>query len=156
MSLRLIWTSDAANTLRSVAPNEPVVGLILGVGGFEMPEGLEESLIKALKQANKAREGARASVLREFGGSMPEETIEVHPVQVHTRSDKRPVCPKVVTMRAYEAYCSVFSPQPALVEGWCRGGFSATELIAFLYAHTFPEKEWSARFDEAIRGMEGF
>jgi hypothetical protein len=30
------------------------------------------------------------------------------------------------------------------------------ELVAFLYARSFPEKEWRMRVDEALRGMENF
>jgi hypothetical protein len=41
-----------------------------------------------------------------------------------------------------------------LVTGNCRGGFSAGELIAFLYARSFPKSEWRARVDEAFHGME--
>lgn len=41
-----------------------------------------------------------------------------------------------------------------MVTGECRGGFGAGELIAFLYAHTFPKNEWSKRVDEALRGLK--
>lgn len=76
------------------------------------------------------------------------EIIPVHPVQVSSdlsRRDKRPVVPRVVSMRAYEVYCHVHSPQEALVTGGCRGGFGDGELVAFLYARSFPKAEWSAR-----------
>ncbi|MNU04783.1 hypothetical protein D3C72_2493450 [compost metagenome] len=56
-------------------------------------------------------------------------------------------------MRAYEVYTHVYGAQEAMVTGGCRGGFGTGELIAFLYAHTFPKNEWSARVDEAFRGM---
>ena len=82
---------------------------------------------------------------------MPDE-VKVHPVQ--TVGNKGGRAPQVVTMRAYEVYCQVFSPQEALVTGGCRGGFGTGELIAFLYAHSFPKEQWRARFDEACRGME--
>lgn len=62
--------------------------------------------------------------------------------------------PKVVALRAYEVYSRVFSPQEALITGNCRGGFHSNELIAFLYARTFPEKEWKARVDEALEGLK--
>jgi len=55
---------------------------------------------------------------------------------------------------AYEVYCGIHGTQEAMVTGNCRGGFSAGELIAFLYARNFPRKEWSQRVDEAFRGME--
>lgn len=83
---------------------------------------------------------------------MSESKIETHPVQ--TVDHKGGICPKVVTMRAYEVYRVVYGPQEAMVTGWCRGGFSTGELIAFLYAHSFPEKEWMQRVDEAFAGME--
>ena len=79
--------------------------------------------------------------------------IPVHPVQ--TRRYKAQACtPQLVTLRSYEVYSHVYSPQPAMVTGECRGGFSAGELIAFLYAHSFPKAEWRARVDEAFRGMK--
>jgi hypothetical protein len=57
-------------------------------------------------------------------------------------------------MAAYEVYCVVFAPQSAMVTGHCRGGFGASELIAFLYARSFPKAEWRKRVDEAFRGMQ--
>lgn len=82
------------------------------------------------------------------------EQIQVHPVQVRTGyPERQAVAPQVVTMRAYEVYCHVYSPQEAIITGNCRGGFSAGELIAFLYAHSFPKEEWRMRFDEAFQGM---
>ena len=79
--------------------------------------------------------------------------VLVHPVQVGKRGDKGEV-PQVVTMKAYEVYCHVFSPQKSLVEGTCRGGFGTSELIAFLYAATFPKEQWRSRVDEAFAGMK--
>jgi hypothetical protein len=78
------------------------------------------------------------------------QKVETHPIQTHNPPER---LPKVVTMRAYQVYCAMFGSQEALVTGGCRGGFSISEVIAFLYARTFPEKEWSARFDEALHGM---
>lgn len=85
---------------------------------------------------------------------MPVEglSIETHPVQNMKRGSSR--APKSVTMAAYEVYCHVHSPQEAMVTGHCRGGFSAGELIAFLYARPFPKGEWSSRVDQAFKGME--
>lgn len=87
-----------------------------------------------------------------------EETVETHPVQVHSRRGKsdppRSQAPVSVTMRAYEVYCHVYSPQEAMVTGGCRGGFSSGELVAFLYARSFPKEEWRARVNEAFRGLD--
>lgn len=78
--------------------------------------------------------------------------IPTHPVQAAKHS--RGYAPQVVTLRAYEVYCHVYGPQEAMVTGGCRGGFSTGELMAFLYAHSFPKNEWRARVDEAIIGMK--
>lgn len=80
-------------------------------------------------------------------------TSETHPVQTHYR-DRGGRCPTVVTLRAYEVYCHLYRPQEALVTGDCRGGFGVGELVAFLYARSFPKAEWQQRFDEAVRGLE--
>ncbi len=83
------------------------------------------------------------------------DDVPVHPVQT-TRGypSERSTAPQVVTMLAYEVYCHVFGSQEALVTGGCRGGFGAGELIAFLYARSFPKDEWRDRVDEAFRGMK--
>ena len=78
--------------------------------------------------------------------------ILTHPVQtVDHRGGK---CPQTVTLRAYEVYCHVYGAQEAMVTGHCRGGFSEGELIAFLYARSFPKEEWRKRVDEAFTGAE--
>ena len=80
--------------------------------------------------------------------------IETHPVQVPSRASSGAKCPAAVTLLAYEVYCHVYAPQPALITGGCRGGFSVGELIAFLYARNFPKDQWAARAREAFTGME--
>lgn len=79
--------------------------------------------------------------------------VPTHPVQTQRVVHRAARCPQAVTMRAYEVYCSMFSEQPAMITGNCRGGFGVGELIAFLYAHSFPKNEWRARVDEALHGM---
>jgi hypothetical protein len=84
-----------------------------------------------------------------------DEEVKTHPVQrnsIPARFGAR--CPVVVTIAAYEVYCEVFGEQAVLVTGDCRGGFGMGELIAFLYAKSFPRNEWRKRVDEALRGME--
>jgi hypothetical protein len=81
--------------------------------------------------------------------------IETHPVQSQVKRDHEGArCPTAVTMRAYEVYCELCGPQDALITGWCRGGFGMSELIAFLYARSFPKEEWRRRVDEAFKGMK--
>ena len=78
-----------------------------------------------------------------------------HPVQVKFHaSEGRAQCPTAVTLAAYEVYSHVYRPQPAMVTDGCRGGFGAGELIAFLYARSFPKSEWRMRVDEALMGMK--
>ena len=79
---------------------------------------------------------------------------EQHPVQTYRGRNGGGRVRKEVSLRAYEVYCHVFQPQEALVTGNCRGGFGASELIALLYARSFPKEEWRQRFDEALTGME--
>lgn len=78
---------------------------------------------------------------------------DMHPVQVNDAPRK---VSTVISLRAYEVYSHVYGGQEALITGSCRGGFGVGELIAFLYAHSFPKAEWSMRVDEALRGMEKF
>ena len=79
---------------------------------------------------------------------MPNLTV-FHPVQ-----NGRPIesMPESVVLKAYEVYSHVHGSQPALIDvaKGCRGGFSVSELIAFLYAYSFPKVEWSSRVDEAL------
>ena len=78
--------------------------------------------------------------------------IDTHPVQ--TGIGKIGKVPTLVSLAAYEVYAFVYGEQKALIEGTCRGGFSTGELIAFLYAKSFPKNEWRSRVDEAFRGMK--
>ena len=59
-----------------------------------------------------------------------------------------------VYMAAYEVYSHVYAPQAAMLEGNCRGGFGVGELVAFLYAKSFPKEQWRERIDEAFKGMK--
>ena len=81
------------------------------------------------------------------------ETLKFHPVQTYNTPD---AAPEPVVLRAYEVYCHIYGEQPAMVdvEKGCRGGFSAGELIAFLYARTFQKAEWRSRVDEALVRQE--
>lgn len=85
---------------------------------------------------------------------MSDTTEETHPVQIHYRHGMRGALRTEVTLRAYEVYSHVYAPQEALITNGCRGGFGIGEIIAFLYAHSFPKSEWSARVDEAFKGMQ--
>lgn len=80
--------------------------------------------------------------------------VTTFPVQVQSRARRYRLNSRVV-LDAYKVYAHVYGEQPAMVTGECRGGFSAGELIAFLWAAQFPKKEWRDRIDEALTGMEG-
>jgi hypothetical protein len=80
-------------------------------------------------------------------------TVATHPVQTEC-CHRGGQAPTAVTLRAYEVYAHVFGPQEAMITGECRGGFGIGELIAFLYAHSFPREEWRARVDEAFNGFK--
>lgn len=83
--------------------------------------------------------------------------IETHPIQMPRGFNREATRVSTkVTMRAYEVYCHIFSPQEKLITGGCRGGFGIGELTAFLYAYPFPKSEWRVRVDEAMDGMKGF
>lgn len=90
----------------------------------------------------------------------PATTPEMHPVQNTydtSRRHERTAITSLVTQRAYEVYCQLYGEQPALMDlagSGCRGGFGVGELIAFLYARSFPRNEWRARVDEAFKGMK--
>lgn len=79
--------------------------------------------------------------------------VLVHPVQNRGPIHHPATCPQVVTKAAYEVYSELFGAQEAIMTGNCRGGFGVGELIAFLYARSFPRKEWNQRVDEALHGM---
>lgn len=82
------------------------------------------------------------------------DAIEQHPVQNHGARRGGGKVRTEVSLLAYEVYRHVYGPQEALITGGCRGGFSSGELIAFLYARSFPKEEWRKRADEAFIGME--
>lgn len=77
---------------------------------------------------------------------------DIHPVQtIDHKGGQLRTC---VTLKAYAVYSHVYGFQEAMITGHCRGGFSTGELIAFLYAHSFPKDEWRRRVDEAFCGMK--
>jgi hypothetical protein len=85
-----------------------------------------------------------------------ERTPDSMPVQIHYRHGMSPRLGKEVVMRAYEVYSHIYGPQEAMVTGGCRGGFGFGELVAFLYARSFPKEEWRKRADEAFRLTSNF
>lgn len=76
-----------------------------------------------------------------------------HPIQTEC-CQRGGTAPQAVTLRAYEVYTHVYGSQEALITNDCRGGFGIGELVAFLYAHSFPKAEWRARVDEALTGFK--
>jgi hypothetical protein len=92
----------------------------------------------------------REWVIKYLKGKIMEK--ELHPVQKN-QSNRQAFVNTDVTLRAYEVYCHVFQPQEAMITGNCRGGFGTGELIAFLYARSFPKNEWKDRVYEAFDGQ---
>lgn len=82
-----------------------------------------------------------------------------HPVQTtdFCRHDIKAIVPEAVALKAYEVYSHCYGPQEALidVEAGCRGGFGIGELLAFLYARSFPKEEWKRRVEEAFERPRG-
>ena len=79
-------------------------------------------------------------------------TDEMHPVQIRLHPHQRPEVSSLITGRAYEVYCELYGAQPAMMDlkgKDCRGGLGIGELVAFLYARSFPKAEWDKRFAEA-------
>ena len=74
-----------------------------------------------------------------------------HPMQNSGHTAPQSI-PESVALRAYEVYCAVYGAQPAIIDvaKGCRGGFSVGEIIAFLYARSFPREEWRVRVDEVF------
>jgi len=82
---------------------------------------------------------------------------DMHPVQrPHGHPAKPLLVSKEIALAAYEVYCHVFGPQEALITGGCRGGFGIGELVAFLYAKSFPKDQWRARANEEFAAMQNF
>lgn len=81
---------------------------------------------------------------------------EKHPVQRPRSSNKQLAVPKEIALAAYEVYSHVFSPQEALINDHCRGGFGVSELVVFLYLRSLPKDQWREKLDELFRGMENW
>ncbi len=89
----------------------------------------------------------------EEGEAMSKSNEErAFPIQNPHKIRHKSQVPEPVYMKAYEVYSHVFGPQPAIIEGTCRGGLEVNELIAFLYAASFPQEEWRQRVDLALSG----
>ena len=59
--------------------------------------------------------------------TVPEPERKMAPVQGWPQG-----IPWSLHLEAYAAYCKKWSPQKALIEGWCRGGFHVDELDEFI------------------------
>lgn len=62
---------------------------------------------------------------------------------VQDRSGVVTSIPWEMHLRAYAAYSKKYRPQPALIQGWCRGGFGVGELDEFIpgWRSELPELE---------------
>lgn len=70
---------------------------------------------------------ARHAAAELVNGAVALESNKRAPVQGYPEG-----IPWELHLEAYAAYCKRWSPQPALIEGWCRGGFSMEELDGFV------------------------
>jgi hypothetical protein len=88
--------------------------------------------------------------------SDPERGRSLHlsPMQIERRTEGRGWISPSVTKRAYEVYSHLYGGEQTHQRLHERGGFGAGELIAFLYARSFPKDEWRVRSDEAFHGMK--
>jgi len=78
--------------------------------------------------------------------------MSAHPIQVKIMLDAKSTAPAAVTLRAYDVYSYLYGSNDALITG-SRGGLEIRELIAYLYARSFPQIEWDERVKEALRGL---
>lgn len=83
---------------------------------------------------------------------MTTNSERMFPIQNPHNVRHRSQVPESVYMKAYEVYSHIHGPQPAMVEGNCRGGLEVNELIAFLYAASFPREEWRQRVELVFSG----
>lgn len=82
-----------------------------------------------------------------------ESEIQKAPIQMPSQYAREPAAVRAeISEMAYEVYSDLYRGQ-TLERLNERGGFGIGELVAFLYARNFPRKEWSARVDEAFKGM---
>lgn len=97
------------------------------------PERVYELSEEGMEQLTKEcmLQGWRAAI-----AALP---LPVMPEQAEPVKEKRaPVqgfaggIPWDMHLRAYDAYCKKWSPQKALIEGGCRGGFGTNELDMFI------------------------
>ena len=81
-------------------------------------------------------------------------TMKQFPVQIRQPIHSGAKVNESVYMATYEVYSHVYGPQVEMIQGNCRGGFSAGEIIAFLYARSFPKEQWLLKVEEAWKDME--
>ncbi len=74
------------------------------------------------------------------------------PAQIGERRGAHGRLPETVARMAFEVYHHLW-PNQSFERLHERGGFGVGEVVAMLYAHNFPRKEWRDRFDEGIRGL---
>ena len=75
-----------------------------------------------------------------------------HPVQ--TPRYRSGTLNSEVTARAYEVYEHLYGGRQTLARLNERGGLSVGEVIALLYARTYPKEEWRDRESLAFKLME--
>jgi hypothetical protein len=82
----------------------------------------------AMRYAHRHHLDYQGLYIRDGSPSVPGvEREKIAPVQGYSAG-----IPWSMHLRAYDAYCKRYSPQRALIEGGCRGGFGVGELDMFI------------------------
>lgn len=81
--------------------------------------------------------------------------IKFQMMPVQTKRNKTPgSISSEIYMKAYEVYSHIYGKQDAMIIGKCRGGFFTREIVALLYAASFPKETWETKLDEALAGIQ--
>lgn len=64
--------------------------------------------------------------------------------------------PEQIVKKAYDVYSNLYNNRQTLEALNNRGGFHIIELLAFLYAASFPKELWREKVDEALMAQSSF
>ena len=81
-------------------------------------------------------------------------STEVYKIQVPNNRSMSGTISKAMMERAYEVYIHLYGKSQSLERMNERGGLSVGEVMAFLYAHSYPQSEWRERSHEGFKDMD--